>query len=56
MSLVIATGMSGLFFRVILPLLGYDFYPELTAHMLGLACCAIPSFIGHDRFTFGKRE
>jgi putative flippase GtrA len=53
-SLAITTLVSAAFFRLILPVLGVTFYPALIAHFLGLAACAIPSYLGHKYFSFAR--
>lgn len=56
MSLGVATVISSLCFRWVLPSLQITSYPGLIAHFIGLATCAIPSFIGHKFFSFGQRH
>lgn len=53
MSLGVATIISSLCYRWLLPWLQVKSYSALIAHFIGLAACAIPSFIGHKYFSFG---
>lgn len=38
--------------RILFPLIGYHIFPELVAHVLGLATASITSFVGHRHFSF----
>lgn len=40
---------------VLLPMLGYTFAPELTAHVVGLATSSFTAFIGHRRYSFREK-
>jgi putative flippase GtrA len=41
-------------FRILLPAIGYAYYPDLTAHLIGLATSAVTSFFGHSLFSFAR--
>lgn len=41
--------------RLVFPAVGFRQAPELVAHVAGLAVSAITSFVGHRRFSFGRR-
>jgi putative flippase GtrA len=51
-SLTIATLVSALFYRSALPFLGWNFYPDYTAHFLGLGAATLPSYFGHRFYSF----
>ncbi|AIF49376.1 hypothetical protein HY57_19995 [Dyella japonica A8] len=51
-SLAIAVTVSSLAFRIVLPNLGVSFHPDVLAQLVGLAACALPSFLGHKYFSF----
>ena len=51
-SLAIATLVSALFYRTALPLLGWSFYPDYTAHFIGLGAATLPSYFGHRFYSF----
>jgi putative flippase GtrA len=53
-SLIIASSVSSFLYRVALPLLNVTVHPNLIAHFLGLATCAVPSFLGHKYFSFSS--
>ena len=36
----------------VFPSLQFRYYPELIAHVIGLVCSSVTSFIGHSRFSF----
>lgn len=52
-SLALSTLASSFFYRVILPVIGVHFHPDVIANILGLACAAVPSYVGHKHFSFG---
>lgn len=52
-SLALSTLTSSFFYRVFLPILGVHFHPDVIANILGLACAAVPSYVGHKHFSFG---
>jgi len=52
LSVLIVAGVSSIAFRLVLPLLGVTFYPAILAQIIGLACSAVPSFLGHKYFSF----
>lgn len=52
LSLAIATAVSSLCYRIVLPALGVEAFSGLIAHVIGLAACAVPSFLGHKFFSF----
>lgn len=52
MSFVITTIVSALFYRVVLPAIGFAFHTELTAHLIGLGSSAVPAYLGHRYFSF----
>lgn len=41
----------GLVYRVF-PAVGYHWHAELVAHVIGLGCASLSSFVGHSRFSF----
>ena len=51
-SLTILTVISALFYRSVLPLLGWSLYPDYTAHFIGMGVTALPSYFGHRFYTF----
>ena len=51
-SVLIVASVSSIAFRLVLPLLGVTFYPAILAQIVGLACSAMPSFLGHKYFSF----
>lgn len=53
-SLIITTGVSSYTYRVLLPMLHINYHNELMSHIVGLAACTIPSFLGHKYFSFKK--
>lgn len=40
----------------LLPAIGWTFYPELTAHMVGVASPVFTSYFGHKYFSFRAAE
>ncbi len=55
---VVSAGLTwcvsvGLVYHVF-PAIGYGWRPELVAHVIGLACASVASFLGHSRFSFRK--
>lgn len=55
---VVSAGLTwcvsvGLVYHVF-PAIGYGWRPELVAHVIGLACASLASFLGHSRFSFRK--
>ncbi len=54
-SLTILTVVSAVFYRSVLPLLGWSFYPDYTAHFIGMGATALPSYFGHRFFSFRVR-
>jgi putative flippase GtrA len=54
-SLALATGVSWLAYRHLLPMIGSVPYDDYVAHILGLGSAAIPSYLGHRYFTFRVR-
>ena len=52
LSLAIVSSVSSIAFRFVLPWLGVDSYRGVLAQLIGLGACAVPSFIGHKRFSF----
>lgn len=51
-SLALTTVVGSGAYRLLLPLAGVD--SPLTAHVIGLAACGVPSFLFHRRFSFGR--
>jgi putative flippase GtrA len=51
-SLTIATFVSALFYRTALPFAGWSFYPDYTAHFIGLGAATLPSYFGHRFYSF----
>ena len=51
-SLTIATTVSALCYRTALPLMGWSFYPDYTAHFIGLGAATLPSYFGHRFYSF----
>lgn len=41
---------------VVFPMIGFRQHAELVAHVLGLLCSSITSFIGHSRFSFSRDD
>jgi putative flippase GtrA len=40
--------------RLAFPLVGFEFHPELIAHIIGLALSSLTSFWGHSRYSFAS--
>jgi putative flippase GtrA len=40
--------------RFLFPMVRFDFYPELIAHMIALGSVAFTSFWGHKRYSFAQ--
>lgn len=40
--------------RLVFPWIGFARQPELVAHVIGLACASLSSFVGHRRFSFRR--
>lgn len=55
-SLLIATSTSSVLYRFILAAMLIDPYTSYVAHFLGLAACAIPSYLGHLHFSFREKD
>ena len=53
-SLGIVTAISALFYRTALPLAGWTFYPDYTAHFIGLGVATLPSYFGHRLYSFRR--
>lgn len=47
---VISVGLA----EYIFPYIGFDFYPEATAHFIGLSVPVITSYLGHKHLSFKK--
>jgi putative flippase GtrA len=47
---VVSVGLAEWLF----PRIGYDFYPDLTAHVIGVCVPAVSSYFGHRYFTFAR--
>ena len=47
-------GVSMLLARWAFPAIGFDFYPDLTAHIIGVASPAFTSYFGHKYISFGR--
>jgi len=47
---------SLLFRNIIFPQIGYDFYPDEAAHLIGVAIPVFTSFLGHKYFSFKKEK
>ena len=45
-------GISILLNNVVMPSIGYNFYPETSAHTVGVLVPVITSYIGHKFLTF----
>jgi putative flippase GtrA len=54
-SLTIATIVSALFYRSVLPMLRWSIYPAYTAHIIGLGASTFPSYFGHRFYSFRVR-
>jgi putative flippase GtrA len=51
-SLTIVTVVSAVFYRSVLPLLGWSMYPDYTAHFIGLGVATFPAYFGHRFYSF----
>jgi putative flippase GtrA len=51
-SLTILTVVSAVFYRSVLPLIGWSLYPDYTAHFIGMGATALPSYFGHRFYSF----
>lgn len=47
---IVAVGLL----RFVWPAVGLDYYPELSAHVIGLATSAFTAYVGHKRLTFAR--
>ena len=41
--------------RLVLPTIGWTFFPEATAHAIGVASPILTSYLGHRYFTYSKK-
>jgi putative flippase GtrA len=51
-SVAIVTVVSALLYRTALPLLGWTFYPDYSAHFIGVGTATLPSYFGHRFYSF----
>lgn len=49
---IVSIGLANWFF----PLVGFDFYPELVAHTIGVISPVATSYYGHKLFTFKRNS
>lgn len=56
LSLVVATVVGSIAFRLLLPALGIEKYADWIAHLIGLGACAIPSYLAHRHYSFRPRR
>ena len=42
--------------NIVFPAIGFDWYAELVAHVIGLSVASVASFIGHSQFSFARRD
>jgi putative flippase GtrA len=42
--------------RLVFPVAGFDFHPELTAHIIALGLSPFTSFWGHKRYSFAQSK
>ncbi len=47
---------SWLFRSVVFPGIGFAFYPDAVAHLIGIIIPVFTSFLGHKYFSFGVQE
>jgi putative flippase GtrA len=53
-SLTVVTTISGLFYRSVLPLVGWTLYPDYSAHFIGLGVATLPAYFGHRFYSFRR--
>jgi putative flippase GtrA len=53
-SLLLAVSVSSIAYRILLKNMPVEFHPDFIAHFIGLSSTAIPSFLAHKHFSFGK--